>query len=295
MKIIPADNLTCPLDGRPLHANGCVKQLICDAGHSFDIAKQGHVNLLAVQDKRSKDPGDSKDMVAARQRFLDHGVYQAVSDELNAIIAAHIQTLKNNKVYRVFDAGCGEGYYLDKLVASLKGVGRAGGAERSCALIGMDISKHAVLSAAKRNKRDISWVVGTNRKPPVGKASINSIICMFGYPVYSAFTDILDEGGIVILVESGLDHLIELREVAYDEVRKADLPSLDKALDAGFALESTQNIKTKTGALNAEQINDLLIMTPHFFKAKAENREQAAKLKSLDVTIDVTIRVLARR
>jgi 23S rRNA (guanine745-N1)-methyltransferase len=295
MKIIPADNLTCPLDGLPLKLSADAKQLACLSGHSFDVAKQGHVNLLAVQDKRSVDPGDSKDMVAARQRFLDSGVYQPVSDALNKTLTNQMQQPNCSKPYCIFDAGCGEGYYLDRLMTAIKRVDASGATEGSCSGIGMDISKHAVLSAAKRNRQDVSWLVGTNRKPPVSKNSVSAIICMFGYPVYSAFAEVLKTGGVVVLVESGLDHLMELREIVYDEVRKADLPSIDKAIDTGLALADTQNIKVRSGALNAQQINDLLIMTPHFFKAKPEKREQAAQLETLDVTIDVTIRTLTKQ
>ncbi|MEP4394915.1 putative RNA methyltransferase, partial [Marinobacter sp.] len=61
--------LACPLDGEPLsQADTCWR---CPAGHSFDVARQGYLHLLPVQNKRSLDPGDSKDMVAARRRFLN--------------------------------------------------------------------------------------------------------------------------------------------------------------------------------------------------------------------------------
>ena len=34
--------------------------------HSFDVARQGYVNLLPVQQKKSKDPGDSQASIDAR-------------------------------------------------------------------------------------------------------------------------------------------------------------------------------------------------------------------------------------
>ena len=52
----------------------------CTQGHSFDIARQGYVNLLPVQNKRSRDPGDSKTMIVARQEFLVAGFYQPIAD-----------------------------------------------------------------------------------------------------------------------------------------------------------------------------------------------------------------------
>ena len=64
MKFVTLDSLVCPLDGDTL--TQCDETLRCAAGHSFDIARQGYVNLLGAADKRSKDPGDSKLMIAAR-------------------------------------------------------------------------------------------------------------------------------------------------------------------------------------------------------------------------------------
>ena len=69
MNIIKAHNLACPIDGNKLEQND--GQLVCENGHTFDIARQGYVNLLPVQHKRSKQPGDSKAMVLARTAFLN--------------------------------------------------------------------------------------------------------------------------------------------------------------------------------------------------------------------------------
>ena len=88
MKIIKAHNLACPIDGGRL---GCrAKQLVCGNGHVFDIARQGYVNLLPVQHKRSKQPGDSKEMVSARAQFLSSGRYQPIARKLAAIAFANI-------------------------------------------------------------------------------------------------------------------------------------------------------------------------------------------------------------
>ena len=71
MSVAGFDALACPLDGLPLQSTGTAWR--CASGHSFDIASQGYTNLLPVQHKRSRDPGDSKEMVAARRRFLTAG------------------------------------------------------------------------------------------------------------------------------------------------------------------------------------------------------------------------------
>ena len=98
--IQPFDQLICPLDKQPLQLNE--RTWCCENGHSYDVAKQGYVNLLPVQNKRSKDPGDSKAMVQARRKYLEEGHYLPLARALADIVLEQgDQTL--------LDAGCGEG------------------------------------------------------------------------------------------------------------------------------------------------------------------------------------------
>ncbi|MDZ4262518.1 MAG: methyltransferase domain-containing protein [Pseudomonadota bacterium] len=281
MQIIKANNLACPLDGTPLFGD---KSLHCDNGHSFDMARQGYLHLLPVQNKKSREPGDSKKMVAARSRFLDAGFYLPISEQLNLVALQHLPQLDD---LCVVDAGCGEGYYLNRFCAAL--MLREGG---TATLIGLDISKFAVMAAARRNKQ-ITWLVASNNNPAVQPQSVDMIFCMFGFPVYDVFKKILKPGGKVVLVEAGADHLLELRQVIYPEVRKSEPPALDKAEQAGFALIDSQPLCYQTAALNREQIGDLLVMTPHLFRATREGKAAAAELESLVLTVDLLVRVLA--
>ena len=181
MKITRAQNLACPLDSEPLKEQNGGKQLTCSKGHSFDAARQGYINLLPVQDKRSKNPGDSKEMIDARSRFLDSGAYQSISELCNNVVLDSL-TDESVRSFTALDAGCGEGYYLDRLAKAAKKAPEERFA--TLALIGMDISKPAITAACRRNKHDITWLVGTNRRPPIRTNTIDVILCMFGYPVY---------------------------------------------------------------------------------------------------------------
>src|SRR6056297_3328045 len=105
MTTIPFDALACPLDGCPLAPSE--KTWSCENGHSFDVARQGYVHLLPVQKKRTLDPGDSKEMVAARQRFLNAGFYKPLAD---AVCEVALQSLPSEGTGSVLDAGSGEGY-----------------------------------------------------------------------------------------------------------------------------------------------------------------------------------------
>src|SRR3546814_12560080 len=79
------------------------------------------------------------------------------------------------------------------------------------ALLGLDISKWAVLSAAKRDKR-LNWVVGSNANLPVQSGTLDRVLCIFGFPVYPEFARVWKPGGQLLQVDSGPGHLRELRE-----------------------------------------------------------------------------------
>ena len=77
--------LACPICSEPLNAvdNG----VVCPAGHRFDRARQGYLNLLPVQHKNSRDPGDNQAMVEARRDFLNAGHYAPVAKRLAELAA----------------------------------------------------------------------------------------------------------------------------------------------------------------------------------------------------------------
>src|SRR5438552_3601497 len=110
-------------------------RVVCPRGHSFDIARSGYINLLQPQDRRSRNPGDSEEAVAARRRFLDRGHAEPLLEAIRAMLP---------DARDVLDAGCGEGYYLGSL-----------GALHAC---GIDISVPAVELAARRYPH-CQWIV----------------------------------------------------------------------------------------------------------------------------------------
>lgn len=284
MTSIPFETLACPLDHSPLMlAEGAWR---CAHGHSFDIARQGYVHLLPVQKKRSLDPGDSKAMVAARRRFLEAGHYAGIAGAISerAMAALGSLTVSGSTVPAVLDAGCGEGYYLRHLAAA------AG--ERPLALAGVDISKWAVLSAARRD-RGCRWVVGSNANLPVLPGSLDLILCLFGFPAYGEFARVLKPGGRVLQVDAGPDHLRELREIIYPELK----PPRERQATApeGFEQLDASSLRFTIALAGQGPIADLLAMTPHFYRGSADGLARAANLTSLVVTVDVVIREFVRQ
>jgi len=265
---LPFQALACPLDGLPLQPAGAMWR--CASGHSFDVAREGYIHLLPVQNKRSRDPGDSKEMVAARRRFLNAGHYQPIAQAVSrSVLAAGA----GRAAVSVLDAGCGEGYYLRQLTSALA-------PSLQLVLIGLDISKWAVQAAAKQ-QRDATWLVGSNANLPVMDATLDCVLCMFGFPVYAE-----------VQVDAGPEHLRELREIIYPTLKsgRAD----DAQTPPGFHALACETLRFELKLGSAEQIGDLLLMTPHLFRATAQGRARAAALRTLALTVDVRLACLMR-
>ena len=82
-------------------------------------------------------------------------------------------TSAEGSAFNIVDAGCGEGYYLDRLGRSATAGPQAG----TLALAGIDVSKWAVKAAARREV-PATWLVANNRIPPfLGEASIWCCAC----------------------------------------------------------------------------------------------------------------------
>ncbi len=272
--------LCCPLCASAFSFQ--TSQLVCENGHSFDIARQGYVNLHPVHYKQSREPGDSKAMVAARQAFLESGTYAPIAQTLVGLIAPLLAG--QGAPAWVLDAGCGEGYYLDYLLRhqpSLQGMG-------------LDISKPAIQMACKRN-RQAAWIVGSNAHLPIRPASVDWLLCMFGFPDWAAFASRVRPSGSVVLVDAGPDHLIELREIIYPQVHRRDLAGLQAAERHGFALCDPQTLRFQTPVLDQTRLQQLLLMTPHLFRATAAGKAALAALPGLAVTVEVVFRRLQRK
>lgn len=264
----------CPLDGLPLEVGE--RSLACATGHTFDVAAQGYVNLLPVQFKASRDPGDSKPMVDARRRVLGAGLFDPLADALTEVVRAHAAPAT-----LLVDAGCGEGFYT----ARLAGAGFT--------VLGIDISKWAVAAAAKRH-RGLAWAVASNKRLPVLPGAAGMITSLFGFETWDAWAGLQGAAQLVTVVDSGPRHLIELREIVYESVRTHDAPPNDAALAAGYTQIATESVVFEREVRDASLLSDILEMTPHGHKTTPAARATVAALDRLNLTFDAVIRVYRR-
>jgi 23S rRNA (guanine745-N1)-methyltransferase len=254
----------------------------CPDGHSFDIAKEGYLHLLPVQKKKSRAPGDDKKMVSSRSRFLNSGHYQQVSDAINLkarqLLSQHPSTLA-----AIVDTGCGEGYYSTRLQQSLLDH------QINNEFVGVDISKSACRAAAKRS-RSIQWLVASSSDIPIADHSADIILSLFSPIPAQEFQRCLKADGQLIIASTGPQHLLELRELLYDTVDTSSLNTTG-ALAPQFSpvANSPEKIQYNISLQDSSSIQDLLAMTPHYWRASAEKKSQLTTIHELSINIDIQL------
>lgn len=260
----------------------CGGELICDqrtwscaAGHGFDVARQGYVNLLTVDKKHSLHPGDTREMVAARRAFLDAGYYAPIADTLCKLIGQFAPEAQT-----VLDAGCGEGYYLSKLVGKV------------ASLWGIDISKEAVRYAAGREKQ-AHWLTATAAHLPFADGVFDCLLSMFALTAAEEFSRVLKPGGIFVQVLAGQDHLPELKHVIYPQLLRKE-KTLRPELP-GFTLHHSEQLEFTFTLENREMIHNLLYMTPHVWRISKEGARALDALENLTDHAQVVFNIYGRQ
>ena len=259
------------------------KSYKCINNHGYDISKTGHINLLLDNQKNSKNPGDDKHMVISRKNFLEKNYYKGISNRLNEIILSYF--LENNKM-NILDIGAGEGYYTGNLKDFLE----KNNIENN--IIGIDISKEAVISASKAYK-NIDWLVASASNIPIADESLDIIICMFAKIIPEEKIRTLKKGGHLIIVSTGENHLLEMKEVVYEEVRK-DFYSPVEDLKI-FDYETTINHSYMEEIKEKESIINLFNMTPYRWRSPREGVEKLFSLDNLKITIDVNFDIFIKK
>lgn len=252
-------DLLCPICGAPLAKRE--RALVCPSHHSFDIARQGYVNLLPVQQKHSQDPGDTREQVLSRRAFLDTGTYAPI---LEALIEAAREYGASGEL---LDVGCGEGYYCAGLSQAL-----------GLPLTGVDISKEAVRAAAARYKGP-DWLCATAAHLPVGDERVGLLTSLFALTLPEEFLRVLRPGGLYIQVVAAEDHLLGLKRIIYDRLTHKEkhttqeLPGLTRLHSQQISFDFT---------LTKEQIPWLFAMTPHLFRIGKAGAARLAQAQTLE-------------
>lgn len=242
-------HLICPVCRLPLEP--AVTRWHCAKGHSFDLAREGYLNLLLAHQKNSPAPGDSAESLHARRAFLQANHYGPLRE-------AVVEVLAPLKARQLLDLGCGEGYYTQAMSSV------------AADIVGLDIAKPAIQLAA-RWCRGLTWVVASGASIPLADASVDVVCNLFTQLHVTEMLRVLAPGGHVLVVTPAWDHLWNVRERLFDEVRAHDPEKFLAGFESAFELRVQRRIAFEL-RLTPDSLRHLLLMTPYAWKARPEKR-----------------------
>ncbi len=254
------EKLICPLCGGGFALEE--RSLRCPAGHSFDLAKEGYVNLL-VGSKPGDATGDSKQAARFRRDFLNKGYYAPLRDALTARYARRRGAL--------LDLCCGEGWYTSAL-AALPGL----------RVYGFDLAREMVRLAAKR-PGDMTLFVANLARIPVAEGAFDWATLLFAPFREQTLLRVLKPGGGLTLVVPGRRHLFGLKQAVYARPYEND-----EALPETAALELLEVQKVRGTVLLESQadIQAVFRMTPYYYRSSPADRAKLEGLDSLETEIE---------
>ena len=244
----------------------------CRRGHCFDVAREGYVNLLPANHRHSVSPGDDREMVTARTRFLDGGWYEPLRSTL-CQLAGDVPGERKT----LLDAGCGEGYYT---VGLSEAVRKRGG----CAA-GVDLSKAAVKKAAKRCL-NAEIAVSSVYRLPLMDATVDILVDCFSPLAVDEYHRVLRPGGSFLYVVPGPRHLWELKKVLYDEPYENEEKQEEYP---GLQLKEIIPVETRFTLRQTEDIQALFHMTPYTWKTPKQSAQRLELLEEQTVTAQFRI------
>ena len=261
----------CPLCGEPLVREE--HRAVCSQRHSFDVARQGYVHLLPVNKMHSKLPGDSREMVDSRRRFLEAGYYAPFRQELCRLAAACASQLGSpaGEGLLLCDAGCGEGYYTAGLREALPQA-------RVC---GFDISKLAVKAAVGKYK-SVEFGVASSFAIPLREASVHLLTDVFSPLAAEEFARVVKPGGFFLYAVPGERHLYGLKELLYENPyenphRETEYP--------GFRFVGRTAVRGEIRVPDSQTAVDLFTMTPYYWKTGPQAAQRLETVEGFSTEI----------
>lgn len=252
--------LACPVCTRPLSASADGRAWTCDQGHSFDLARHGYVNLLGA---RPPANADTAEMVAARERVLNSGLYDPIADAVARRLA---------RCSTILEAGAGTGFYLARALG-----------ERDARGVALDVSVAAARRAARAHPRAASVVADTWGTLPLLPGRLSAVLCVFAPRNMAEFARVLASGGLLVVVTPTASHLAELRAdyglVGIEDDKDA---RLQRSAVGVFEPVARVGVEYRAGA-TASQVRDLIAMGPNAFHGVPDD------VRGAEIGVSVTV------
>lgn len=256
------------------------KSYKCLNGHCFDVNKKRFVNLLLANQSHSENPGDSKEMIDARTSFLDKGYYDNLRDKLFEIIS-HLMPSKG-----VFcDLACGEGYYTHHLHKLLN-------IDKKVATFGVDLSKFGIGECTRKMRveqvKNINYCIGNLMYLPYVNECMDVVLNCFAPFFEQEFARIIKKSGYFIRVLPNVDHMLELKEILYKEVKLNELKETNLT---EFELVKEYDLRYQKEFKDNLDLLHLFMMTPLYYKSSLKVLEMIKNIDNLLLTLSFKIYV----
>ena len=265
----------CPVCKGNLTKNN--NTLVCDSNHCYDLSKYGYVNLMRSQKSSKKRHGDDKLMLKSRRDFLEKGYYKPLLDA----ITSEVLKRSGSENFTVLDVGCGEGYYTANIKQRIP----------NCDMYGIDISKDALICAAKRD-HSLSLAAASCSEIPIESGSCDVVLNIFSPTNSNEYSRVLKSGGTLIKAVPLENHLFGLKKAIYDSPyrNKTESRELKNFITADF-----KEIKYTLKFTSNEDIISLFKMTPYYYKTSRDDQSKLENLANLETEIEFGIIIYEKR
>lgn len=264
--------LKCPVCSGNVNIDG--RRVICENGHSFDMAKEGYVNLL-LSGRSGDSRGDNKEMARSRRDFLNKGFYSPLARAVCDCTAEY-----SSDGDAVLDICCGEGYYTEYLTKKL-----------SRDFYGFDISKNMVRLAAKR-KCNASFFVANIASVPVKNNSVKLAFHLFA-PFHEAeFSRVISDDGVIITAIPGKNHLYGLKNVLYS---KPYFNDEKPPQTSDLILTDKKRIKSTIHLESSDDIKALFQMTPYYYHTPSGSMKKLDSTEKLSTDIEFLLLIYRKK
>lgn len=227
---------------------------MCPSGHSFDVAREGYVNLLVAGQRRSRAPGDSAEMVQARRRFLATGAFDPITDSVAILLEQRAPSL-------VLDVGCGEGRHTRGL--------------RAEGVLGIDVAKPAVALAARAHRAG-AYAVASAAELPLAEGAVEAALVVFGPVFPRELARVVRTDGVVVVAHPGPAHLATMRSLVYAEPHPHEEKPPLRHGSAWFEEVASVPVTFAVEVSDPDVLSDLFTMTPYRWHAPVDVRERLA-------------------
>lgn len=274
--MIDNTNLICPICHNKLKLEN--KSLKCIKNHTYDVAKQGYVNLIPSQ----KPINYSKELFLNRKIIFTKGYYEKVANKIFNIISkfqSEYKEVASSGKINILDVGCGEGYYSGYIKKQ----------NNDLNLFGFDIVKEAI-NLASKNYKDCNFLIADLANIPFENDSFDIILDVLTPSNYKEFKRIMKDDAIVIKIIPNVDYLIELRNLFKDQLKNKRLENVDviELFNKQFNHVETLDINYKV-TCDEEDIKSFIEMTPMLIGVDKEKISKELLKEINEITIDFKI------